>query len=120
VSGVRMTFDVGDTERHQVVFSFNKFWGNLSIAVDNTNIVRAIRLASLDLVKRYEFVVGTNEQHQVRIENIASGTSPDSGHNPSTPTSTTNWSRKTSPNQPPDQGPRGTRLCHGLPARASR
>jgi hypothetical protein len=32
-----------------VVFSFNKFWGNLSITVDNTNVVRAFRLASLDL-----------------------------------------------------------------------
>jgi len=68
VSGVRMTFDVGVTERHQVVFSFNKFWGNLSVTVDNTNVVRTIQLASLDLVKRYDFVVGANEQHQVRIE----------------------------------------------------
>ena len=68
MSSVRMSFDVGATERHQVVFSFNKFWGYLSITVDNTNIVRTIRVASLDLVKRYEFVVGTNEQHHVRIE----------------------------------------------------
>jgi hypothetical protein len=63
-----MSFEVGATERHQVVFSFNKFWGNLSITVDDTSIFRTIRVASLDLVKHYEFVVGTNEQHHVRIE----------------------------------------------------
>lgn len=63
-----MSFEVGVTERHQVVFSFNKFWGNLSITVDDASIVRTVRLASLELVKRYEFVVGTHEQHHVRIE----------------------------------------------------
>jgi hypothetical protein len=63
-----MSFEVGDTERHQVTFSFNKFWGNLSITVDGVNVVRTVRLGSLDLVKRYDFVVGTNERHHVRIE----------------------------------------------------
>jgi hypothetical protein len=65
---VRMSFEVGDTERHQVLFSFTKFWGNLTISVDGADIVRTVRLASVDLVKRYEFVVGTNEPHHVRIE----------------------------------------------------
>jgi hypothetical protein len=68
VTGVRMSFEVGVHERHHVQFSFNKFWGNLSITVDNTDVVRTVRLASVDLVKRYEFVVGTTEQHHVRIE----------------------------------------------------
>ncbi|MEU7902985.1 hypothetical protein [Actinoplanes sp. NPDC049118] len=63
-----MTFDVGVSERHQVVFSFNKFWGGLSIKVDGVNVVNTVRLASIDLVKRYDFVVGSQEQHQVRIE----------------------------------------------------
>lgn len=63
-----MTFDVGVTERHQVVFSFSKFWGTLSIKVDGVNIVKTVRFASVELIKRYDFVVGTQEQHQVRIE----------------------------------------------------
>ena len=63
-----MSFDVGVTERHQVVFSFSKFWGTLSITVDGVNIVRTVRLASIDLIKRYDFIVGVGEQHQVRIE----------------------------------------------------
>jgi hypothetical protein len=65
---MQMNFEVGVTERHQVRFSFNKFWGNLRITVDDVDVVRTVRLASIDLVKRYDFVVGTNEQHQVRIE----------------------------------------------------
>ena len=36
--------------------------------MDGTDIVRTVRLGSLELVKTYEFVVGTTEQHQVRIE----------------------------------------------------
>jgi hypothetical protein len=68
VTCVRMSFEVGVTERHEVVFSFNKFWGSLSITVDDTNVVRTIRLASIELVRRYEFVVGANERHHVRIE----------------------------------------------------
>ena len=63
-----MSFEVGATERHQVVFSFNKFWGNLSITVDDTNIVRTVRIASVELVKAWEFDVGVHEQHHVRIE----------------------------------------------------
>ncbi|AGZ41561.1 hypothetical protein AFR_16395 [Actinoplanes friuliensis DSM 7358] len=63
-----MTFDVGVNERHQVVFSFDKFWGALSIKVDGVNVVRTVRLASVDRVKAYDFVVGTQEQHHVRIE----------------------------------------------------
>ena len=65
---VLLTFDVGVTERHHVTFSFNKFWGNLSIKVDDVSVVRTVRLASIDLVKRYEFAIGTQEQHHVRIE----------------------------------------------------
>jgi len=63
-----MSFEVGDAERHEVLFSFNKFWGSLTITVDGADIVRTVRLASLDLVKQYDFVVGINEQHHVRIE----------------------------------------------------
>ncbi|GAA4603557.1 hypothetical protein GCM10023107_64560 [Actinoplanes octamycinicus] len=63
-----MTFDVGVAERHTVEFSFNKFWGNLSIKVDGINIVRTIRFQSFSLVKKYDFRVGTNEQHFVTIE----------------------------------------------------
>ena len=63
-----MAFEVGQVERHQVTFSFNKFWGGLSIAVDGVSVVRTVRIGSIGLVKRWDFVVGQQEQHQVRIE----------------------------------------------------
>jgi hypothetical protein len=65
---MKLSFDVGADERHRVVFSFNKFWGNLSIKVDDANVVQTARFASISLVKRYDFVVGVQEQHNVLIE----------------------------------------------------
>ncbi|GID49099.1 hypothetical protein Aca07nite_63740 [Actinoplanes capillaceus] len=65
---MQMSFDVGAEERHTVVFSFNKFWGGLSITVDGYEVVNTVRIASLKLVKRYNLVVGTREQHFVTIE----------------------------------------------------
>jgi len=44
LAGVHLRFQVGDTERHEVVFSFNKFWGTPAITVDGTDIVRTVRL----------------------------------------------------------------------------
>lgn len=63
-----MTFDVGSKEKHEVVYSFDKMWGRLTITVDGTTVIDTVRFASLSLVKRWEFLVGTKEQHVVRIE----------------------------------------------------
>ncbi len=65
---VELTFESGTTERHQVRFTFSKFWGGLSISVDGVDVVRQVQMFSLDLVKSYEFVVGDQEQHVVKIE----------------------------------------------------
>lgn len=65
---VQMSFEVGVSERHGVVFSFNKFWGGLSIAVDGVNVVRTVRFGSVTLVKSWDFVVGVQERHLVHIE----------------------------------------------------
>ncbi|WP_067509774.1 hypothetical protein [Actinoplanes sp. TFC3] len=63
-----MTFDVGTGERHRVEFRFDKFWGGLSIKVDGVDVVSTVQFLSVDLVKRFEFVVGHEEQHRVLIE----------------------------------------------------
>jgi hypothetical protein len=65
---MQMRFEVGDQERHVVVFSFDKFWGGLSIKVDGQPVKQELQLASLRLVKRWEFSVGQQEQHAVMIE----------------------------------------------------
>ena len=65
---IKLSFEVGTTERHHVDFGFDQFWGGLRISVDGYSVVRTIRIFSTSLVKSYEFVVGTTEQHTVRIE----------------------------------------------------
>jgi len=62
------SFTVGIAEQHRVDFSFDQFVGNLEIKVDGQAVVKDFRFASLKLTKRYEFVVGVNERHQIAIE----------------------------------------------------
>jgi hypothetical protein len=63
-----MSFEVGAGERHQVEFTYSKFWGSLRITVDGVNVVNTVRFASVSLVKRWDLVVGVQERHHVRIE----------------------------------------------------
>jgi hypothetical protein len=65
---MRLRFEVGGQERHEVVFSFDKFWGKLTITVDGVLVVGTVRIVSVSLVKTYEFDVGTAERHRVRID----------------------------------------------------
>ncbi len=65
---ILLSFTVGDEERHQLEYHFNKFWGNLSISVDGAVVRRDFRLFSLSPVKSYELTVGDTERHTVRIE----------------------------------------------------
>ena len=63
-----MSFEVGVSERHTVVFSFDKFWGGLSITVDGVNVVKTVQFVSVDLVQSWDFVVGVQERHVVHVE----------------------------------------------------
>ena len=65
---MQFSFRVGVREQHQVDFSFDQFIGNLKIRVDGQPAVKDFRMFSLSLTKRYEFVVGIHEQHQIAIE----------------------------------------------------
>jgi hypothetical protein len=65
---MQLQFQVGVQERHQVTFSFDKFWGKLVITVDGVPIVNELRIASVKLIKTYEFAVGVQERHHVRID----------------------------------------------------
>lgn len=67
---MKFAFEVGDVEKHKIEFRFNQLWGNLSISVDGRQIIRDFRLASLSLTKSYEFKVGIEEIHHVRIDKI--------------------------------------------------
>lgn len=61
-------FDIGKLERHRVHFHFNQFIGTLRISVDDKIVVKDFRMFDPELTKRYEFVVGENEKHDVAIE----------------------------------------------------
>ena len=65
---MQFSFMVGIQEQHRVDFSFDQFVGNLEIRVDGQPLVKDFRMFSLKLTKRYEFTVGTSEQHQIAIE----------------------------------------------------
>lgn len=65
---MKLAFEAGVQERHQVVFSFNKFTGVLRITVDGTHVARRLRVLSVKSTKKYAFSVGAHERHDVLIE----------------------------------------------------
>jgi hypothetical protein len=65
---MQISFRVGVHEQHQVDFAFDQFVGNLEIKVDGQPAVKDFRMLSLSLTKRYQFIVGIQEQHDVIIE----------------------------------------------------
>lgn len=65
---MQFSFEVGFEEKHIVSLDFNQMMGQLSIKVDDREVIKELRMFSLSLVKTYEFMVGTNERHSVRIE----------------------------------------------------
>ena len=65
---MELHFRVGVHEFHDVLYSWNQMWGGLKITVDGVNILNTVRMFSVSLVKAYEFTVGVDEKHTVRIE----------------------------------------------------
>lgn len=65
---LKFNFSVGETETHEIEFKFNQFWGNLCILVDGKKILSDQRIVSGSLTKTYEFNIGTNEKHDIKIE----------------------------------------------------
>jgi hypothetical protein len=61
-------FEVGESERHNVVFQFDQMWGPLKISVDGKPVIRKLGMFTLRRTSRYEFSVGSSEPHKVRIE----------------------------------------------------
>ncbi len=63
-----MTFEVGINEKHAVVFSYDKFWGGLTVTVDGTRVISTTLMFGGTLVKSYTFTVGVDEVHHVQID----------------------------------------------------
>jgi hypothetical protein len=64
----QLEFEVGQEERHQVVFSFDRFSGSTKIRVDGALVDSERAMFSVRLTRRYEFGVGQAEKHAVVIE----------------------------------------------------
>lgn len=62
-----LTFPVGEPPQ-TVEFSWDQMWGRLSITVDGQSVVNTVQMFSVSTVKTYEFEVGDEPRHQVRIE----------------------------------------------------
>ncbi|MBD0371841.1 MAG: hypothetical protein ICV60_13460 [Pyrinomonadaceae bacterium] len=65
---MQFSFEVGEHEKHLVSLNFDQMIGTMRIYVDNQEVVNELRMFSISLVKTYDFVVGVNERHAVRIE----------------------------------------------------
>ena len=70
---MRFAFELGDTERTRVEFSRNPWIGTTRITADGQQVafVDPTRLSThfdFQWVKRYTFVVGQVERHEVTIE----------------------------------------------------
>ena len=61
-------FEVGESERHSVAFRFDQLWGPLKISVDGKPVIKKFEMFTLKPTRHYEFSVGSNEPHEVRIE----------------------------------------------------
>ncbi len=67
---MKFIVEIGNEEKQVIDYSFNKFWGNVKITVNGKKIKSDFRLYSVDLTKTYEFAVGVDEKHLIKIEKI--------------------------------------------------
>jgi len=65
---MRFKVEVGAAEKHVVEFRFNQLVGSLTIAVDKQPIFKSNRVFNEPLNEVYQFVVGSAEKAEVRIE----------------------------------------------------
>jgi hypothetical protein len=65
---VDVSLAVGTGEEHLVHFHFNQFWGSLRIDVDGKPVVKDFRMFPVSTMVKCEFLVGSGEQHNARIE----------------------------------------------------
>jgi hypothetical protein len=66
--GIQLEFDVGQVERHHLVYRFNQIWGGLRITVDGKTVVWTIPMYCLSLTNTQKLTVGKDEVHHVQIE----------------------------------------------------
>ncbi|MBN2557889.1 MAG: hypothetical protein JXB33_03930 [Clostridia bacterium] len=64
---LKVEFEVGYDEKHIIEFVFDRFWGYVSIKIDDTTYKRKAMINGFRESRTYEFSVGEKEKHRVRI-----------------------------------------------------
>ena len=62
-----MKFMVGETEKHEIKFTFNKMWGTAKIFCDDKKVMGKLKLF-MGQVTNYKVTIGNDEKHEIRIE----------------------------------------------------
>lgn len=65
---MKISFEVGTSEKHQVEFYFNQVWGNLYISIDGQKIMKGFEIIDFEFTKKFNILVGVDEKHYVSIE----------------------------------------------------
>ena len=63
---MKINFQTGSTEKHEVEFYHNRFWGNTLVKVDGKTINGGFELF-MSKKKEYKIVVGETEKHSVKF-----------------------------------------------------
>jgi hypothetical protein len=65
---MKITFEVGEIEKHQIEYQFNALLGTLAVKVDGKVVQKHIRLINEPVREVHALVVGMHEKHDVRFE----------------------------------------------------
>lgn len=65
---MKITFEVGEIEKHQIEYQFNALLGTLAVKVDGKVVQKHIRLINEPVHEVHALVVGQNEKHNLRFE----------------------------------------------------
>jgi hypothetical protein len=65
---MKFTIEIGEQEKNRLEYQFNQLLGKLVIKVNEQPIKKSLRLVNEPVLEVHVFMVGRNEQSEVRIE----------------------------------------------------
>jgi len=65
---MKITLEIGETEKHRFEYNFNQLIGRLVVKVNEVPIQRSVRLINEPTVEIHVFTVGNHEQYNIRVE----------------------------------------------------
>ncbi|MEO7298916.1 MAG: hypothetical protein ABI042_10115 [Verrucomicrobiota bacterium] len=65
---MKFSLEIGETEKHNIKYTFNQLFGRLTITVNDKPIKRCLRLFDEPLRELHVFTLGEREKFAVKIE----------------------------------------------------